>query len=273
MTRVFFREELEGVATFWRINRRDGLTLGFTSHNRDLVFGGLRHRAAPGMLPSAIRRTAELEKDAVEVQGVLAHDAISSEDMRAGRYDGASIAIGVVDWETLEHATLFHGEIGAISEEAGGFEAELHSAKAGLDIDTVPRTSPTCRAQFCDPACQLSPVRFTHLAQVTASDSETGRIACSNAPAPATLVHGSLRWLDGPHAGITMQVIDADETGLVVDGQLEAAIAVGTRILLREGCDHTLATCSGRFANAVNFQGEPFLPGNDLLTRYPTGSE
>jgi uncharacterized phage protein (TIGR02218 family) len=271
MTRVFFDEELEGVATFWRIFRRDGVALGFTSHNRDLLFGGLRHRAAPGMLPSAIRRTADLEMDAVEVRGVLAHDAISNQDMRAGRYQNARIAIGVVDWETLAHATLFHGEIGAISEEAGQFEAELHSAKAALEIDSLPRTSPACRAQFCDPSCQLSPARFTHLAQVTAIDAATGRIAVTGGPAPAALVHGTIRWLEGPQAGITMQVIGAGATGLVVDGQLDGTITAGTRIVMREGCDHTLATCSARFANGVNFQGEPYLPGNDLLARYPTG--
>jgi len=273
MSRVFFAKELEGVATFWRINRRDGVTLGFTSHNRDLVFGGVRHRAAPGMLPSAVRRTAELEKDAAEVQGVLAHDAISGADMRKGRFDGASIAIGVVDWETLEQTTLFHGEIGAISEESGQFEAQLLSAKSGLDADLVPRTSPTCRARFCDPDCQLNAVRFTHLAVVSACDSETGRVSCSGAPAPLLMRHGSLRWLDGPHAGVTMQVIDGDVAGLVVDGQLDSPIAAGTRVLLREGCDHTLATCSARFGNSLNFQGEPFLPGNDLLGRYPSGSE
>ncbi len=37
---------------------------------------------------------------------------------------------------------------------------------------------------------------------------------------------------------------------------------------LFEGCDRQLATCRDRFANFVNFQGEPHLPGNDLLTRY-----
>ena len=58
MSRVFGREALEPVATFWRVHRRDGVTLGFTSHDRDLWFGGVLHRAAPGMVPSAIRRSA-----------------------------------------------------------------------------------------------------------------------------------------------------------------------------------------------------------------------
>ena len=69
MSRVFFRDELEPAATFWRVLRRDGVTLGFTSHDRDLWLGGVLHRAAPGMLPSAVRRTADLGADSVDVEG------------------------------------------------------------------------------------------------------------------------------------------------------------------------------------------------------------
>ena len=46
---------------------------------------------------------------------------------------------------------------------------------------------------------------------------------------------------------------------------------VGARVELIEGCDKSLATCAARFANALNFRGEPYLPGMDLLTRYPGG--
>ena len=47
------------------------------------------------------------------------------------------------------------------------------------------------------------------------------------------------------------------------------AAAAGTLVEVTEGCDRTLATCAGRFGNAANFRGEPYLPGLDLLTRYP----
>ncbi|MCC6942300.1 MAG: phage BR0599 family protein, partial [Novosphingobium sp.] len=50
---------------------------------------------------------------------------------------------------------------------------------------------------------------------------------------------------------------------------LAVGAGAGLRVILREGCDHTIGTCADRFGNGVNFQGEPFLPGNDLLTRYP----
>ena len=88
MSRVWFAGELETVATFWQVLRRDGVALGFTSHDRDLWFAGLLHRAAPGMVPSAIRRSADVEPDSAEVQGALSHAAISAEDLVAGKGGG-----------------------------------------------------------------------------------------------------------------------------------------------------------------------------------------
>ena len=270
MSRIFLREELEGVATFWRIERRDGVALGFTSHDRDLWFDGLLHRAAPGMLPSAIRRNADLASDSADVQGALTHDAIAAADLAVGRFDRAAIAIGAVDWETLDRAVLYRGELGAVSQEAGSFSAELRSAKAALEADPIPRTSPTCRARFCGPGCTLGSARYTHEAQLAAIDLEGNRAAFTGGPAPESMRDGSLRWLDGPQAGLAMKVIEADSSGLLLDIALDPALETGTRALLREGCDHRLATCSARFANSANFQGEPYLPGNDLLTRYPS---
>lgn len=268
MTRAFFARELEGVATFWRIYRTDGVTLGFTGHDRDLAFGGVTHRAAPGMLPSAIRRTAGLTGDSAEIGGALAHDSISSADLALGRFDGARMEAGAVDWETGEHAVLYNGTIGKLAQEGGGFTAELRSAKAALEADLVPRTGPTCRAAFCGPGCGLSGARFTHLAMLTEVDADAGRLVFDRSGA-ALMPAGTIRWLDGPHAGRTMDVAAADGPTLIVDAALSPALAPGARAYLREGCDHTLATCHARFANAVNFRGEPFLPGNDLLARHP----
>ncbi len=45
---------LTTIAWCWRIERRDGVTIGLTAHDRDVVVAGLVHRAAPGMTPSAI---------------------------------------------------------------------------------------------------------------------------------------------------------------------------------------------------------------------------
>lgn len=270
MSRVWFSQPLETAATFWRILRRDGVALGFVTHDRDLWFAGLLHRAAPGLLPSAIRRSADLEPDSAEVEGALSHDAIAAEDLAMGRYDGARILVGLVDWQTLEHETIYRGTIGNVAEEAGRFTAELASRKAELQRDPIPRTSPTCRAEFCGPGCALSGAKFDHLAVVAAHDLADNAATLDLAVPAADLAEGSLRWIDGPYAGLRMTVAGTSGAALVLDHPLDLPVPPGTRVIVREGCDRTLATCATRFGNALNFQGEPFLPGNDQVTRYAT---
>ncbi|MFN4113761.1 MAG: DUF2163 domain-containing protein [Sphingomonadaceae bacterium] len=271
MSHVFFAGELECVALYWQVFRRDGVALGFTSHDRDLWFGGLLHRAAPGMVPSAIRKSAGFDDDSAEVEGALAHDSISEADLGAGRYDGASVAIGLIDWETGENRALYHGLLGSVSASDGQFAAELRSAKVLLELDPVPRSSPLCRAQFCGPGCTLNAARFTMIAEVAPTPGE-GELVRFAAIDHALFRHGELVWLDGESAGLKARIVDAGETGLMLDHLFEPAPRPGTRARLREGCDRVLATCASRFGNAANFQGEPFLPGNDLVARYPRTS-
>lgn len=265
--RVFFDRELDTVATFWRIFRRDGTALAFTSHDRNLTFGGITHLAAPGMIPAAIRLTAELTNDSAEVRGALNHDSIREADLAAGLFDEAAIEIGAVDWSTLDHHTLYTGQIGRIEDGQSQFAAELRSSKSLLEQDLVPRTSPTCRAEFCGRGCGLSAVRFTHVHALTGIDPEANQVQLAGI-AGEDFVDGIVRFMAGPQTGVAFGVIDADSDWLVLDRPLVPGTLPGTRAELREGCDHTIATCAARFGNAVNFRGEPFLPGNDLLARY-----
>lgn len=266
--RHWFSNTLETVATYWRIERVDGVTLGFVSHDRDLVFGGLRHRAAPGMVPSAIRLSGSLEPDSAEITGALTHDTIRAADLQAGRYDGARIVTGVVDWVTLESEAIYAGTIGAVGSEGASFSAELDSLKAALSREIVPRTAPTCRAEFCGPGCTLSAARFTHESKLVEVSADRQAIRISGPVIPDNLAGGTLRWLEGADAGRVQRIEAVIEGLLYPERPIDPSLLPGAQVVLREGCDHRLETCAKRFANAVNFQGEPFLPGNDLLARY-----
>lgn len=274
MSRTFFARELEGTATFWRVLRRDGVALGFTSHDRDLALGSLRLQSAPGMLPAAIRRSADFSADSAEIGGALSHDAIAADDLSHGKYDGAVVESGVIDWETGDCAVLYRGEMGAVSQEGPGFEAELLSAKAALARDDIPRTSPTCRAQFCGPECGVDPAPQTTDAVLDGVNPDSNSVSFTQPGRSidtALFANGTVRWMDGPHSGVAMTVIAVSGEWFILDKPLASAIEPGTRARLRTGCDHTIAACAGRFSNAANFRGEPFVPGNDLLTRYPVG--
>lgn len=267
---VFFRDELDCVATFWRIFRVDGVTLGFTSHDAALKFDGLCHLAAPGLMPTAIRRTTDLESDSAEVRGALSHSSISDRDLTAGLYDNAAIAIGAVNWETLERQVFYTGEIGTLEDDGTAFGAELLSAKSWLDNDLVPRTSPTCRAAFCGAQCGLSRAKFTIRKAVLDIDLDRNSVSfdVSN---PNNFINGEIRFIDGAQTGIRFGVMGMSGEHLILDRPIHPESVNTTFAVLREGCDHTINTCTSRFDNAANFRGEPFLPGNDLLARYPIG--
>ncbi len=272
MSRIWFSEELETVATFWRILRRDGVTLGFTTHDADLWFDGVLHRAAPGMLPSAIRRSADLDPDSAEVEGALAHDCIDARDLTAGRFDEARILIGLVDWTApSDNFVLYRGAIGTVTEESGKFSAALVSRKAELQRDPVPRTSPTCRAEFCGPGCNLSGLMFSHPARVVSADPDSNSVLVETSVDLALLNGGELRWQDGPNAGAHAGIASVQGEWLILSAPMDDA-EPGRRIVLREGCDRTIGACSSRFGNAANFRGEPYLPGNDMIARYPASS-
>ena len=80
---------------------------------------------------------------------------------------------------------------------------------------------------------------------------------------------GRVRYLSGENCGARSVILAASGNDLQVRDLPRGIVNPGCRVELREGCDKRLTTCASRFANAANFRGEPHLPGNDLLTRYP----
>jgi hypothetical protein len=65
----WLREELVTLAWCWRLARRDGVVVGLTSHDRDLMVGGTLYRAAPGMKPSALETSDSLEVETMDLGG------------------------------------------------------------------------------------------------------------------------------------------------------------------------------------------------------------
>jgi uncharacterized phage protein (TIGR02218 family) len=44
-------------------------------------------------------------------------------------------------------------------------------------------------------------------------------------------------------------------------------VQVGDAYSVYSGCDKTIEVCAGRFNNALNFRGEPHIPGVDELLK------
>lgn len=267
----WLREELVTLAWCWRLARRDGVVVGLTSHDRDLVIDGIPYRAAPGMKPSALETSDSLEVETMDLEGAVSSSAISAEDLDAGRWDGAELVLMVTDWSAPEAAPIVvaRGELGAVERRGAAFAAELQGVLRRLDGPACPATSPSCRAALGDRACRVDLAPLMHLRRVVAVD---GRAVTLDAPVAAgNMAFGELLWIEGAACGLASPVIADDGTVLQLAEVPAALPALPARVRLTEGCDKQLATCRARFGNAANFRGEAHLPGNDLLTRYPGG--
>jgi len=263
-------QPLAALAFCWRLARRDGVTIGLTSHDRDLVVGGLVYRAAPGMVPSAVRWGTGAGSESMDVQGMIGGDAISDVDLDAGRWDGAGLWLHLTEWTDpgVLWLELARGTIGAVERAGNGFTAELLGPAAVLDEAVAPATSPDCRAALGDKACRVDLALRRRLVSVVAVEDAEVVIAGGGLVEDA-YAFGALRWLTGENAGMAQAIIASTGGQVILTDPPPFAVAPGTRAMLTEGCDKRMESCAARFGNAINFQGEPYLPGNDLLTRYP----
>lgn len=260
--------ELTSMALCWRLERMDGAGIGLTSHDQTIAKDGVQFAPAPGMLPAAVKRSIGLESASAEVTGALSSAALEDEDLALGRWDGATVGLTAIDWSDTNTGliALMGGEIGSVSIDGDGFRADLRGAAARLDDPVCPATSAECRAHFGDKSCRVDLAGRSIRAHVVQSSGGTLTL---DQTVDARFVLGRLRFINGLNCGLSTVILSAAGSDVQMRDQPRAEVQVGCVVELREGCDKRFATCVSWFGNAVNFRGEPHLPGNDLLTRYP----
>jgi uncharacterized phage protein (TIGR02218 family) len=259
---------LTSVAFCWRLERADGAGLALTSGDGNIESDGIQYRSAPGVTPASVSRSVGLEPDSGEIAGALTADSLSESDLALGRWNGASVRLFAVDWENPEAETipLLGGELGEVSIGGDGFSAELRGAAARLTKAPCPSTTSECRAAFGDKKCRVDLAGRTVRAAVV---SASGNVLELDRGVDAKFLFGRLRYLGGNNCGLASTILSASGSAVSLRDRPRAAVEEGTIVELREGCDKRFETCVSRFQNAVNFRGEPHLPGTDLLTRYP----
>jgi uncharacterized phage protein (TIGR02218 family) len=266
------------LCTCWRIVRRDGTVLGFTDHDRALVFDGVAHEPASGLDATDAVAHAGLQVGGLEVTGAFASDRITEADLEAGLYDDARVEAWLVNWSApAERHKMRVGSIGEVRREGGAFTAEIRGLAHALDQPRGRIFRATCDADLGDARCGigLADPAWTASATVVATDG-AGRIeALVPGDRPTGFFDaGLLTFTGGANAGRRSEVLrhvrDADGDRLELWQAMVAPIAPGDPFTVSAGCDKRFATCRDRFENAVNFRGFPLMPGNDFALSYPS---
>lgn len=279
-----FQEHLAtGVTTLarcWVVERRDGVTFGFTDHDRPLTFDGITFKADAGMTARAIVSATGLSVDNSEAMGALSDAAITEADIETGRFDGAEVRAWLVNWaDVAMRALRFAGTIGELRRSGGAFHAELRGLTERLNQPQGRVYQSPCSAVLGDKACRFDLDTDGYSAEIAVETVEEGRrfiFDGFDSFEPAWFERGRLRVLSGEAAGL-IGIIKRDRfknltREVEVWQAFRAPLNVGDMVRLEAGCDKRFETCRTKFANTVNFQGFPDIPGDDWLISSPVSA-
>ncbi|ESR22802.1 DUF2163 domain-containing protein [Lutibaculum baratangense] len=266
-----------GVTTLcwcWKLTRTDGVTMGFTDHDRPVVFGGVSYEAESGFTASEVQSSLGLSVDNLDVAGALSSDRIEEGDIRGGLYDGADVEIWRVNWAAPEQRVLMRkGSIGEIRRSALAFTAEMRGLAHRLEQAQGRTFQRMCDADLGDGRCKAA---VSAAAGTVLSSSDDRLLRCEGLAAfdGGRFRHGRLVWTSGANAGLQAEV-RAHRAGTVAVLELWERTAHGVEpgdaFDVFPGCDKTMATCRDRFDNLMNFRGFPHMPGNDRAFGYVAG--
>jgi uncharacterized phage protein (TIGR02218 family) len=140
-----------------KITRTDGVILGFTSHDKDVVLDGVPYTAETGFLRTAIQTISSTQTDTLDLEGILSSEDITDDDIREGRYDRAEILFFVYNWDDPqdEIAVLRRGWIGEIATEGPKYQVRIDGLKKIYEQNYGRIYSKQCIVDLGDAECKI----------------------------------------------------------------------------------------------------------------------
>lgn len=236
---------------------------GFTFLANGPLVQGLKYKGSVGL---------EVDKQQITI-GARPTDTINGAPfliaLRDGAFDGQPVYRDRVFLTAPNSGVgggvrMFQGRISTV-DSVGRTQATLTVASdlVVLDYD-MPRNlfQPTCVHTLYDSGCGV--IRGTFSGSGTCSAGSTSS-QINWGGAAAGQVQGSLVFSSGANANLraTVKAVNPGAS-LTLMYPLAFVPAIGDAFVVADGCDHTMATCQGKFRNLANFRGFPYVPPPEL---------
>lgn len=263
-------------ADLYTINLNGGAVLRWASSTFPIAYGGVTFGMGPICSDSGVQSKAGVEVSSTDITfAASASFTIGGTPfldwVENGGFDGASVTIQRVfapDWITMASAPIggylrFYGRYDG-AKELGQTQVIITASDwRVLLANNVPQDcyQTSCRNVLGDAKCgfNVSSLAVSGIA-VTGVTSGSAFAASSSLGAhPFTL--GKVVFTSGANSGLSRSVKAYDGAGhFTFTAPFPATPAIGDTFTAYPGCDLSIATCSGTFANLSRFRGEPFIP-------------
>lgn len=265
----------------WLLVRMDGLTLGFTDHDRPLTFDDVTYQPVSGFEASEATSTSGFGVSGLEVVGAIDSERLKHEDLAAGLFDNAHVEHYLVDWtKTESRLRLRVGNLGEVVRSDEAFRAEIRGLMHQLDQIQGRRFTRACDAVLGDQRCGVDVNNAIYSAEATIArviDDLNVEIDGADAYRDGWFSRGRARVTTGENAGQVCAIgLHRREQGRVFLNFWQGALRpwqTGDRLMISAGCDQSFEICRNKFANHLNYRGFPQIPGNDFVYSYASGRD
>lgn len=257
------------------LTRTDGQVFRFTSLDRDLTIGADVYSSRAGLSVSDLSMSSGLSTDNLELQVTYEDAVFTRADLLGGKWSGATFRVFRVNWQAPGGGQdlLLTGRTGEVRVTVKqGYSIELRSLSQIMQQPVAALSSPLCRYTLgVNDGVSRCPVDLgplTHALTVVSVGTDGG-IAVSGAARPAEYyVMGSATSTSGPNAGISRLVRASDANTVYPLRPFPYPVSPGDAVTLKAGCQKRFTEdCKTRFGAALDFGGEPHLPGLQTLMR------
>ena len=271
------------------IQRNDGATFGFTSHDEDLILDitswGFSGQTAfvfdseQGFNASNIVTTSGLQVDNMEITTLNDGSFFDSKDILKGIWNNAKFRIFRYNWsvanpDIANHVeTLMVGTFGNITINRETLRIELRGLTQKLQQSLGIVSTKTCRARLGSTVgpnkCLKDLTDFTYNYTVsTVTDRSTFISNDASIHPNDWFGEGELTFTSGLNTGATQKIRTSQSNGQI---QLVLPmiddIQIGDSFTVIAGCRKRREDCRDKFQNTINFQGEPDRPLTDELLK------
>lgn len=269
----------------WRITVTvvENKVFRLTDHSEDLLlFDGEVYKTMGGMDTSAIRRVERLDVINKQVRGLVTILEITDLELKQGVFDGA-----IVDEYTVDSRMPFIAPIDYIKYSIASmtFDGSLWNAELRGITHELTRPSgdvwgPMCRVELFSQGngkCNLASAPFIEnntIDSIVTNNFELKIAGIVNAVWKAVGYgdDGRLTFLTGSNAGFTADIkrwvysIGPNDGIVTLQQNPPFGVVAGDVLTMEPGCNKRFdGDCLVKFNNLINHQGEPFIPGGDLV--------
>ncbi len=256
----------------WKFTLKNNEILSFTTASEDFTYDGIQYNHISADDVKDLESNLDIENDSFQFSNLISSDLINSNDILSGKYDGAKVEIFIVDLLNLDKGkvSLLNGKISDIQLKNNIFIANVNGLKNELNKIIGDVYSPICRACFCDNKCKLNKNNFTFSGNISNIKDNTTFYTDDSiiiSKGDGYFTNGVIEFTSGNNNGQKTEIKQFSSGLFILASELPYALEINDSFNILAGCDKKFETCCSRFNNAINFRGEPHLPGIELLLK------